>query len=212
MTTKHVYYSVWKNFNEFFIRLDEKPSTWEDRLVLYVGYMVKNKKQSATIASYISALKAVLKMDGVEVNENHYLLNALTKACRLKNDKLKIRLPIQYALMKLIIKKTEDHFENQPYLSIMYQALFMSCYYSLLRVGEVTESKHVIKACDIHIGHNKRKMMFALRSSKTHGKHDHPQLIKISHHVKTNHIKEPEFCPDRIIRTYIKLRKSCYHT
>ena len=69
-STKAMYYSVWKAFNQFFIRLDEKPATWEDRLVLFVGYLVQKKLKATTINSYISAIKSVLMQDGVKLNED----------------------------------------------------------------------------------------------------------------------------------------------
>ena len=86
-TTKRNYYSVWKNFNEFFIKLDSKPNTWEERLTLFIGYLIHEKHfKSQSIKSYISAIRGVLRDDGVELNENKFLLSALISACKLKND------------------------------------------------------------------------------------------------------------------------------
>ena len=34
-STKMNYYGIWKNFNQFFLKLDVKPDNWEDRLTLY---------------------------------------------------------------------------------------------------------------------------------------------------------------------------------
>ena len=213
-STRRMYYNVWKNFSQFFIRLDVKPKSW---LVLYVGFLVEDNKKSSMIASYISVIKSVLKADGVMLNENRYLLNALTRACRLKNDKVKIRLPIQNGLLALLLEKLREHFDTQPYLANMYQALFSAAYYGLLRVGEVTSSQHVIKASDVHVGRNIRNLMFVLRSSKTHSTSDHPQIIKVSHqqavpqssfaysypNVNINHN-----CPFKIIRTCAEIRRS----
>ena len=50
------YYTVWKSFNSFFIKLDIKPNNWEDRLTLFVGYLVGKRRKSNTIRSYISAI------------------------------------------------------------------------------------------------------------------------------------------------------------
>ena len=61
----------------------------------------------------------------------------------------------------------------------MYQALFTTMYFGLFRIGEVTHSPHVLKAMDVHCAVNKLKMKFILHSSKTHGKGDKPQIIKI---------------------------------
>ena len=63
-TTKSNYYSIWKAFNKFFLKLDNKP-TWEERLVLYAGYLVHSSKQSQMVCSYISAIKNILQDDGV---------------------------------------------------------------------------------------------------------------------------------------------------
>ena len=81
-TTRQTYYCVWRKFNQFFIRLDIKPQNWEDRLILFVGYLVESNKKSSTIRSYISAIKAVLREDNVIINEDKYLLSSLTKACK----------------------------------------------------------------------------------------------------------------------------------
>ena len=85
-STKRNYYSVWKNFNAFFVRLDRKPSTWENCLTLYIAYLIDNQKRSQTIRSYISAIRSVLREDGFVLNEDKFLLASLTRACKLKND------------------------------------------------------------------------------------------------------------------------------
>ena len=43
------YYGIWKNFNKFILRLDIKPTNWEDRLVMYVAYLIHMKRCSTTI-------------------------------------------------------------------------------------------------------------------------------------------------------------------
>ena len=156
-STRRSYLSAWRSFNEFYIKLDRKPQYWEDRLVLFIGHLVHTQKQATTIKSYISAVKAVLHEDGYELNEDRYLLNALTKACKLKQNIVKTMLPIQKGLMEIIIKYIKRIFESQPYLSTMYQALFTATYFRLLRIGEVTSGSHPIKALDVHVADNNRK-------------------------------------------------------
>ena len=60
-STKKNYYAIWKVFNQFYLCLDRKPKRWEDRLVLFVGYMINKKCKSSTIRSYICEIKSVLK-------------------------------------------------------------------------------------------------------------------------------------------------------
>ena len=78
VSTRQNYYAVWWQFNEFFIKLDTKPQSWEDRLVLFVGYLIGGNRKSTTIKSYISAIKKVLREDGVILNQDEYLLRSLT--------------------------------------------------------------------------------------------------------------------------------------
>ena len=93
-STKKSYRSIWKNFNQFFVKLDVKPNNWEDRISLYAGYLVSSNKQSRTIRSYVSAIKAVLENIGIEVNTDRCLLSSLARVYRLVNDKVPTRLLI----------------------------------------------------------------------------------------------------------------------
>ena len=94
-STRKNYYAVWRLFNEFFIRLDVKPRNWEDRLTFFVGHLIQQNRQSSTVKSYVSAFKAVLKMNNIKIKEDQYLLSSRTHACRIKNDTFRARLLIQ---------------------------------------------------------------------------------------------------------------------
>ena len=43
-STRKNYYSIWKLFKKFCLKLDKKPTSWGDRLILFVGYLVKEKR------------------------------------------------------------------------------------------------------------------------------------------------------------------------
>ena len=217
-STRRNYYCVWQKFNEIYIKLDAKPDSWEDRLILFVDYLVESKFKSTTVQSYISAIKSVLQDDGVTISENQYLLNSLTRACKFENDCVRTRLPIQRGLLNLILDKTEELFmvkQNQPYLNIMYKALFSTTYFGLLRVSELTSGVHPVKACDVHVGENKNKMLFVLCTSKTHWTDSKPQIVKIqSERLKTatklqKHEVNSKFkyCPFELLRKYLKYRR-----
>ena len=157
---------------------------------------------------YISAIRAVLKEDGIHLNENKFLLTSLTKACRLNKDRVQIRLPIQKGMINLIINSTKDIFldeKNQPFLASLYCALFSTAYFGLFRIGELTSGTHPVLARDVHIGQNKRKMAFILRLSKTHNKGMFPQSVKISSVAQNGKINTVN-CPYEILRWYLRLR------
>ena len=179
-STRKNYYAIWRSFNKFVLRLDDHQDSWEERLVLFVGHLINENRQSATIKSYISAIKAILKADGITIKEDQYLLSSLTWACKLKNDIVHIRLPIQKDLLWLMIKTVRNRiYQDQPYLSRLYSAMLSTAYYGLFRVGEISSGSHPILVKDVHIAQNKNKMLFVLHTSKTHRKGNKPQLFKI---------------------------------
>ena len=93
-STRATYYRIWKKFNEFFFKLDKKPDT------LFVGHLIDQNRQSQTIKTYVSALKGVLAEVNIFLNEDQFLLSALTRACKYKNDMVKMRLPIRKAMLR----------------------------------------------------------------------------------------------------------------
>ena len=222
-STKANYYRIWNIFAKFYLRLDCKPIAWDERLVLFVGYLVDNKLQSSTVKSYISAIKAVLKEDGIKLGDDQYLITSLTRACKLKNDQIKTRLPIRKGFLALLLRKMEETFRraNQPYLSLLFRAIFSACYFRLMRVSEVAAGGHQVLAKDFFMGENKRKMLFILRTSKTHWKNMKPQLIKISS-TPNNKIKLTKAqkikaarkltppCPYELLDRYSKARGGYY--
>ena len=78
------YHVIWKLFCKFYQKLNIKPETWEQRIILFAGYLIDQNKKSSTVKSYISAIKLTLLMEGFTINENQYLLSSLTKACHFK--------------------------------------------------------------------------------------------------------------------------------
>ena len=73
----------------------------------------------------------------------------------------------------------------------------------MMRVGELTESPHVLKAKDVYLGDNKDKILIVLYSSKTHDISQPLQQIKIS--ANSNKKNNKHFCPFKIIDRYNKL-------
>ena len=89
-------------------------------------------------------------MIGEILDENTYLLKSLTRACRIHNDRVRIRLPIMKNVLKLLLNALPELFAEQPFLLTLYSALFTTMYFGLFRIGEVTLSQHVVKAVDVH--------------------------------------------------------------
>ena len=79
-STRQTYYRVWNLFNKFFIRLDIMPNNWEDSLVLFTAFLIKNDLKSTSIRSYLSAIRGVLTENSIKINEDRLLLNSMTRA------------------------------------------------------------------------------------------------------------------------------------
>ena len=133
-STTDNYIAVWRLFNKFLIRRDRRPTKWEDSLALYCAYLIENGNQSSTVKSYVSAIKSILKDDGYSWNENTLLISSLTRACKLVNDSVRCRLPIQSRLLDMILFETHRYFgsSGQIYLQKMYKALFSLAYYGMM--------------------------------------------------------------------------------
>ena len=123
------------------------------------------------------------------------------------NDTIRTRLPVQRDMIAGILRKVNVIFDSQPYLNVLYCALFTTAYFGLLRIGEVTESMHVIKARDVHIAKNKPKLMLILRTSKTHWRNKKPQIIKLKKEIISRN-KSKAMCLYNALRHYISIRPS----
>ena len=208
-STAKTYLCIWRKFNQFIIRLDVKPKTWEDRASLFLANMVQEGKQSASIRSYLSAIKRTLIDDGYCWDDNKILLNTLTKACRIINDRVYTRLPIQCGLFELILFELQRVLlaKNQVYLNYLYASIFMLGYYGLMRVGELTsDSEHTLLAKNVHLATNKEKLLLILYSSKMHGKGSWPQKINITANKHDDRKYIRNFCPFKTVNEYINLR------
>ena len=211
-STSRTYLKIWRQFNQFIVKLDVMPPTWEARATLYIAYLIDCGKQSSSIKTCVSAIKKLLLLDNYDWKDNEVLLNSLTKSCRLVNDKVTVRLPIQHSLFEMILFEIERIYPMQVYLQYLYKAIFVLCYYCMMRVGEVTYSPHVLLAKNVHIAKNKNKLLFLLYSSKTHGKSHRPQKIKITESKSYKVRFFRHFCPFVTLKSFLKLRGCMYGT
>ena len=180
----------------FLIKLDRMP-TWEDRLTIYITSLVDLDRKPQTIQSYMNAIKAFLWMEDIIIRDDTYTLSALTRACKLKNNSVTVRLPIQKGLLGMIFDKINEFYNrSQPYLACLYKAMMSTGYYGFLRVSEMTCGEHVINVKGWYMSNNRKKALLVLRSSKTHSRGYKPQLIKIQgHNINPKGFEKDRHCP-----------------
>ena len=88
---------------------------------------------------------------------------------------------------------------TQPFLNCLYKAIFTTAYFGLIRIGEVTQSQHILKAKDVQIADNKNKMLLILYLSKTHDKESKPQMVTITEQATDNTKNQKFFYPFRLM-------------
>ena len=120
--------------------------------------------------------------------------------------------------MTKLLATTQQYFreKGQLYLSHLYLAMFCAAYYGLLRIRELTNGTQPVRAADVEIATNKKKVKFTLHTSKTHWYDVKPQVVKISNHRTTHgncHLvkesSEPFDCPYHNLRNYTLCRPAC---
>lgn len=209
--TKQMYHKIWCNFNRFLLCFDDLPTSWEEKLVLYAAFLADIGNASATVSTYMSAIRYVLNHDGVELNDDSCRLASIIRACKLHNDVVSVRLPIGFNLLNLILNEMEEVFmgRGQPYLAALYKAITASGYYGMMRISEMV-GKHAVITDDVKISKNplKCKVKFILRSSKTHHCGNMPQIINI---VPDQQVLGTATCPYNILSNFSLMRPRRIH-
>lgn len=205
-STQRTYRSAYLEFTRFNLSLDEMPELLDDQLAMFVASRVQKGDYSSTVESYLSGIKSMLSMDGVEINTRTARLRALIKACKYKNDRVIQRMPIKEALLVRIIRQVDIMFGSQPYLASLYKCMLTMGYFGMLRVGEMASGGHPILARDVHLSHRFRKVQIILRTSKTHGLGDQPQYVKFDTHDSQAILYNRHFCPFEVVRNFLEIR------
>ena len=215
-STRRTYHNVRHLFAKFYAQLDRKPKLWNDRILLFVAYLVDAcKLKSTTVRSYVSAIKGVLVEDEVEIENDSFELKALTRACRLKNDSHHQISNLQ-GFTYADTKEIGNTSWRSTILAETLPSFVQYCLFWSPEGGEVTDSEHSIRVKNTHIRTNKDKILLVLDSSKTHNKGDKPQKIKISSipvmarmkpgDCTTFTVKITKYCPFNLIKAYISSR------
>ena len=114
----------------------------------------------------------------------------------------------------MILFEVQRYYNNQTYLETLYKALFALAYYGMFRVCELTktDSGHAVRAVDVSLAKNKKKLLFLLRTSKTHGLNKRPQQIKIAaNDFNKIYFRNRCFCPFQLTLDYMLHRGPVLH-
>lgn len=205
LSTKTMYYKTWCLFNRFLLCFDDLPTSWEEKLVLFAAFNVEIGNAPATISSYMSGIRYMLRHDGIQVSNMSCKLASIIRACKVANDVVSVRRPIRKKLLKLVITAVEKRFleKGQVFLSKLYKAMLVAGYYGYLRIGEMTKSKHNIAGRDMCIALNKNKAILLIRSSKTQKGGTIPTKVEIMPDVED---LGSRYSPVQILQEYCDIK------
>lgn len=108
--TKKLYHTVWVSFNQFLLKFNRLPRTWEEKILLFVTHLADSGKKPSTIKSYVSAIKNKLKTDGTEIDDQRVELTAIIRAVKLKDNRIFVRLPINKRILAVLLDQADLFF------------------------------------------------------------------------------------------------------
>ena len=116
-------------------------------------------------------MRAILKEDGIELNDNSLMLSPILKSCKYTTEGSgQVRLLIQLGMLNLLSDEIDEIYldKNQPYLGLLFKTVLTLGYFGLMRIGEMTavESHHTIKLEDVHVDTEKEKILIFLKLLK----------------------------------------------
>lgn len=180
-STSETYHTVWRNFLNFLNEFKNLPSKYEDKMVMYAAHLGNEGAHSATVGSYMSAIRYKLRKDGIDIPDKNFEIASIIRTCKLKNNRVFYRCGISKPMLKDLLQATKEllYDNGQEYQYFLYRAIFLTAYYGMFRIGEIAQGPHSVTASDVKPSTNKNKFLLILRSSKTHGKGDHPHTVNI---------------------------------
>ncbi len=133
-----------------------------------------------------------LRLDGVDLRENQYLMKQLHQAAQ-KQDVARIHCPISLNLLLQILKRV-DLVVRSDFESHLFKAIFSTAYHGMFRIGELVHSQHALKLANVLQEAEGEAFHCIQHSSKVLRPGQMPPVIVI----------EPleclqEFCPCRIL-------------
>ncbi len=167
-------------------------------MVVFRAHLVKKGLSSRTIASYMTAVRMRLCLNGVSLHENQYLMKQMHCAAQC-HDVNRIRHPVTKTLLDQVLLRIElvtmSAFETSLFLSI-----FTLSYHGMFQIGKLVESEHALKVRNILQAENSSWLRCIQHSSKTMRPGDMPQVIDI-------YPESDPFCLCTMAEGYTRLRQ-----
>ncbi len=196
--TRRLYNTHYRAFVNFLKRLDAVPDSWETCMVVFRAHLMKKGLSLRTIASYMTAVRTRLCLNGVSLHKNQYLMKQMHRAAQ-HHDVNWIRHPVTKTLLDQVLLRIElvttSAFETSLFLFI-----FTLAYHGMFQISELVKSEHILKVRNVLQAENSSWLRCIQHSSKTMRPGDMPQVIDI-------YPESDPFCPCVMAERYTRLRQ-----
>lgn len=157
--TKKSYNRIWLDFLNFcntFLSISEAslPITVAT-LSLYMAYLHEKGFAASTLYTYNSAIAYFHKIRGLHDPYNSFYIGKLLQGAKRLRPSKENRLPITLAILHRLVTAL-DHTCSTTYNQILFKCMFLTAFYGLLRIGEITtntingkNTKHCLHLSDI---------------------------------------------------------------
>ena len=140
--TRQSYSIAVRAFHSFVRDWKLERKSFQEQVLLFVTLLSVCDKAPQMISSYVSAIKADYKLQTPgNLSGNEFLLSRVLRGCWVMNRGPRLQhWPIMPQMLPIIICNLAA--TVSPYNKKLYPAVVTLMFHALLRVGEVTHSKH----------------------------------------------------------------------
>ena len=168
-------------------------------VAFYIGHLQSNGYAPASITSYVTAISYIHRISLFPDPTNNTLIQRLLAGANKLSPSHDARLPITLIMLQRL-SRALDKTVSSYYNRLLYRAMFVSAFFGLFRIGELTtDVKGVVALCSDQIEISRTHVQITIRHFKHNDKREPMDLILPKQ-------DDDLICPVQCLLEYLKLR------
>ena len=132
-------------------------------IVRYIAHLSHAKTSASTVATYISGLSHIHKLNGFDDPTKSFFVSKILEGFKRKNPGSNdLRMPISFALLKQLINSPPRVCKSSYEASMFVSAFSLACF-AMLRVGEFAADKKYDVGLDLHVAIEQENYCFNIQ-------------------------------------------------
>lgn len=195
--SRAIYTQVWQCFKSFLLSLNLVPALplATDIVLAYIAHLSSSGYAASTIATHVSALGFVHKINNLPNPSENFLINKIVSRL-LANKQPDTRKPLSAETLQSMLDGLRFVCKS-PYDCFLFRCMFITAFTAMLRISEITSgnrSNHSISYSNVQLGNN--TVSITLTSFKHSNK---PVTLILS-------ASNNKLCPVRAMFDYLAIR------